>query len=92
MIDFLYKQNDTMEILGHQKVFAADSPESRQIKDIIAAYANVNQTGITQAVMKMFEKGVLFNFLTDIHNLGVINGKRELRAKKQKSPLNNHRN
>lgn len=74
-----------MKILGHQKIITADSSEGGQIKDIIAAYANDHHDGIQQMIMKMFEKGVLFNFLVDIHNLGVINGKRELRAKKSKA-------
>lgn len=85
MSEFLYRQNDTMKMLGHQKVITADSFESEQIEDIITAYADANQDDITQAVMKMFRKGVLFCFLADVHNLGVINGKRELRAKKSKA-------
>lgn len=86
----IYEQNSTMEMLGHQDVIVAGSPESVQIKDIISAYKAEHQDRITQLVMGMFEDGgVLFSFLRDVHNLGVINGKRELRAKKKQKPMNN---
>ncbi len=76
-----YRQNKTMELLGHQSAVFAGTDADRGIRDIITAYAGCSKHFLEQEILKLFSKGFLFGMLADIYNLGVIAGKREERKR-----------
>lgn len=84
----LYSYNDTMKMLGQQKVIASDSSEWQQINDIIDAFAANETHSVFKKIFELIKMGGFGSLFDSIYTLGVINGKREERARKK--PLNSH--
>lgn len=85
----LYSYNDTMKLLGHQVGIYAGTAADRDVRSIIAAYADCEKDPVAQTIVRLFQKGFLFGMLSDVYTLGVIAGKREERGRKK--PLDNRR-